>query len=53
MVEDYVPLRIEQKGLRPFAEQHDVNAVAIPWRDPLGRDLVCFGSIFGASPPCS
>ena len=47
---EYVPLRIEKDQQRPFAEQHDVCAVAVPWFDPAGRDLICEGTIFGSSP---
>ena len=48
--EDYRALTIESKGLRPFAEQHDVCAAAVPWFDRQGRDLIGSGSIFGCAP---
>ena len=48
--EDYRALTIEPKGLRPFAEQHDVHAAAVPWFDRQGRDLIGYGSIFGNAP---
>lgn len=48
--EEYTPLTIGKGELRTFAEQHDVFALAVPWFDPAGRDLICEGSIFGSRP---
>ena len=48
--EEYVPLTIRKGDLRTFAEQHDVFALAVPWFDPAGRDLICEGTIFGSRP---
>ena len=47
---EYTPLTIGKGELRTFAEQHDVFALAVPWFDPAGRDLICEGSIFGSRP---
>ena len=48
--DEYTPLTIRKGDLRTFAEQHDVFALAVPWFDPAGRDLICEGSIFGSRP---
>ena len=47
---EYTPLTIGKGELRTFAEQHDVFALAVPWFDPAGRDLICEGTIFGSRP---
>ena len=47
---EYRPLVISKGELRPFAEQHDIYAFALPWFDPAGRDIVSEGSCFGSKP---
>lgn len=47
---ELTPLVVAKGELRPFAEQHDICAFAVPWFDSAGRDLVCEGSCFGSRP---